>query len=137
LVRSVFYFRQSLDLNKTFRSHDQVAHFSDKTFLFRDVAQVLFSLTWGGHLTISSSLEIYFKDSRSLLIVFLDKDRRRDIDQRLLNIISRFSPPDAIAATPGRTTSRIRTPRFGKVFQKSDELSSAQRRWQAREISNV
>ncbi|KAJ7337518.1 beach-domain-containing protein [Mycena albidolilacea] len=100
-------------------SHDQVAHFSDKTFLFRDVA-----------------LEIYFKDSRSLLIVFLDKDRRRDIDQRLLNIISRFSPPDAIAATPGRTTSRIRTPRFGKVFQKSDELSSAQRRWQAREISN-
>ncbi|KAJ7241683.1 beach-domain-containing protein [Mycena haematopus] len=101
-------------------SHDQVAHFSDKTFLFRDVA-----------------LEIYFKDSRSLLIVFLDKERRRDIDQRLINIISRYSPPDAISSTPGRATSRMRTtPRFGKVFQKSDELSSAQRRWQAREISN-
>ncbi|KAJ6464029.1 beach-domain-containing protein [Mycena sanguinolenta] len=101
-------------------SHDQVAHFSDKTFLFRDVA-----------------LEIYFKDSRSLLIVFLDKERRRDIDQRLLNIIGRHTAPDAISATPGRMTSRMRTtPKFGKVFQKSDELSSAQRRWQAREISN-
>ncbi|KAF7343336.1 hypothetical protein MVEN_01765900 [Mycena venus] len=99
-------------------SHDQVAHFSDKTFLFRDVA-----------------LEIYFKDSRSLLMVFLDKERRRDIDQRLFNIISRHTPLDAVA-TPGRTTSRVRTPRFGKVFQKGDELSSAQRRWQAREISN-
>ncbi|KAJ7151346.1 beach-domain-containing protein [Mycena crocata] len=97
-------------------SHEQVATFSDKTFLFRDVA-----------------LEIFFKDSRSLLVVFLDKQRRRDIDQRLLNIMSRYTPPDAVpSATPGR----MRTPRFGKVFQKSDELSSAQRRWQAREISN-
>ncbi|KAJ7075426.1 beach-domain-containing protein [Mycena belliarum] len=96
-------------------SHDQVAGFSDKTFLFRDVA-----------------LEIYFKDSRSLLVVFLDKQRRRDIDQRLLNIVNRYTPPDAISSTPGR----MRTPRFGRVFQKTDELSSAQRRWQAREISN-
>ncbi|KAK7042535.1 hypothetical protein R3P38DRAFT_3448691 [Favolaschia claudopus] len=100
-------------------SHEQVAHFSDKTFLFRDVA-----------------LEIYFQDSRSLLIVFLDKERRRDIDQRLISIINRHSLPDAVTQTPGRATSRMRTPRFGKVFQKSDELSSAQRRWQAREISN-
>ncbi|KAJ7130393.1 beach-domain-containing protein [Mycena epipterygia] len=97
-------------------SHDQVATFSDKTFLFRDVA-----------------LEIYFKDSRSLLVVFLDKQRRRDIDQRLVNIVGRYTQPDSIpSATPGR----MRTPRFGKVFQRSDELSSAQRRWQAREISN-
>ncbi|KAJ7856539.1 beach-domain-containing protein [Mycena leptocephala] len=99
-------------------SHDQVAHFSDKTFLFRDVA-----------------LEIYFKDSRSLLVVFLDKERRRDIDQRLINIVSRYTPADAVA-TPGRATGRVRTPRFGKVFQKGDELASAQRRWQTREISN-
>ncbi|KAJ7454045.1 beach-domain-containing protein [Mycena galericulata] len=97
-------------------SHDQIANFSDKTFLFRDVAT-----------------EIYFKDSRSLLLVFLDKQRRRDIDQRLVNLVNRFSPPDSMpSATPGR----LRTPRFGKVFQKVDELSSAQRRWQAREISN-
>ncbi|KAJ7201121.1 beach-domain-containing protein [Mycena pura] len=96
-------------------SHDQVAAFSDKTFLFRDVA-----------------LEIYFKDSRSLLVVFLDKQRRRDIDQRLFNIINRHNPPDSLPlATPGRA----RTPRF-RVFQKTDELSSAQRRWQTREISN-
>ncbi|KAJ7639738.1 beach-domain-containing protein [Mycena polygramma] len=100
-------------------SHDQVAHFSDKTFLFRDVA-----------------LEVYFKDSRSLLVVFLDKQRRRDIDQRLLNIVSRHSPPDAISATPGRATARVRTPRIGRMFQRSDELSDAQRRWQTREISN-
>ncbi|KAJ7439485.1 beach-domain-containing protein [Mycena latifolia] len=97
-------------------SHDQVAGFSDKTFLFRDVA-----------------LEIYFKDSRSLLVVFLDKQRRRDIDQRLLNIVNRYTASDAVpSATPGR----MRTPRFGRVFQRTDELSSAQRRWQAREISN-
>ncbi|KAF7319608.1 hypothetical protein HMN09_00301200 [Mycena chlorophos] len=97
-------------------SHDQVAAFSDKTFLFRDVA-----------------LEIYFKDSRSLLMVFLDKQRRKDIDSRLNNIIIRYNPPEAAmgAATP----SRMRTPRF-RAFQRHDELSSAQRRWQAREISN-
>ncbi|KAJ7720932.1 beach-domain-containing protein [Mycena metata] len=99
-------------------SHDQVSTFSDKTFLFRDVA-----------------LEIYFKDSRSLLVVFLDKERRTDIDQRLFRIIGRHNPPDAISATPGR----MRTPRYGtrKVFQqKSDELATAQQRWQTREISN-
>ncbi|KAJ7052675.1 beach-domain-containing protein [Mycena amicta] len=79
------------------------------------------------------NLEIYFKDSRSLLMVFLDKQRRKDIDQRLNNIIIRYNPPEtAISATPGR----MRTPRFGKAFQRHDELSSAQRRWQAREISN-
>ncbi|KAJ7143646.1 beach-domain-containing protein [Mycena filopes] len=97
-------------------SHDQVATFSDKTFLFRDVA-----------------LEVYFKDSRSLLVVFLDKERRRDIDQRLVRIIGRHNPPDAVSATPGR----MRTPRYGtRKTQKSDDLSTAQRRWQTREISN-
>ncbi|KAJ7615896.1 beach-domain-containing protein [Roridomyces roridus] len=97
-------------------SHDQIVSFSDKTFLFRDVA-----------------LEVYFKDSRSILLVFLDKQRRRDIDQRLLNIVNRFMSDAIPSATPGR----LRTPRFGKVFQqKSDELSGATRRWQAREISN-
>ncbi|KAF7329558.1 hypothetical protein MKEN_00218700 [Mycena kentingensis (nom. inval.)] len=99
-------------------SHDQVAAFGDKTFLFRDVA-----------------LEIYFKDSRSLLIVFLDKQRRKDIDRRLNEIIMRYNPPEAaISATPG--AGRMRTPRFGKAFSRNDELSTAQRRWQAREISN-
>jgi hypothetical protein len=120
-------------LNPTCRSHDQVATFSDKTFLFRDVAQV-FIFSFAVYLIVYYSLEIYFKDSRSLLVVFLDKQRRRDIDQRLLAIVSRYTPSDAaLSATPGR----MRTPRFGKVFQRSDELSIAQGRWQAREISNV
>lgn len=96
----------------------------------------IFSSPSGSHLTVDPSLEIYFKDSRSLLVVFLDKERRRDIDQRLFHIVSRFTPPDAVA-TPGRATGRVRTPRFQKVFQKGDELSGATRRWQAREISNV
>jgi hypothetical protein len=82
-----------------------------------------------------SSLEVYFKDSRSLLIVFLDKQRRRDIDQRLFHIVGRYTSDLSVSATA--TPGRMRTPLFGKVFQKSDELSSAQRRWQAREISNV
>jgi len=38
-------------------AHEQVSSFSDRTFLFRDVA-----------------LEIYFKDSRSLLVVFFRQE---------------------------------------------------------------
>ncbi|KII85493.1 hypothetical protein PLICRDRAFT_44793 [Plicaturopsis crispa FD-325 SS-3] len=98
---------------------DQVANFSDRTFLFRDVA-----------------LEIYFKDSRSLLIVFLDKKRRHDMNQRLAEIISSRNTNES--STPGL----LRTPLFGRVSARvlsgfrGDELSSAQRKWQAREISN-
>ncbi|KAF5360312.1 hypothetical protein D9758_009126 [Tetrapyrgos nigripes] len=101
-------------------SHDQVATCSDKTFIFRDVA-----------------LEIYFKDSRSLLIVFLDKNKRLDVHHRLTAITSRL----AEVPTPGL----LRTPLFGRVSAGAralsglwnDELSTAQRRWQAREISNI
>ncbi|CAK5278628.1 unnamed protein product [Mycena citricolor] len=102
-------------------SHDQIAAFGDKTFLFRDVA-----------------LEMYFKDSRSLLIVFLDKQRRHNFDQRLQHIITRHSHPGDNVPSASTPMGRSRTPRpgFGKVFQRSDELSTAQRRWQAREISN-
>jgi hypothetical protein len=83
------------------------------------------------------SLEVYFKDSRSLLIVFLDKNKRLDVHHRLTAIISRL----AEAPTPGL----LRTPLFGRVSAGArvlsglwnDELSTAQRRWQAREISNV
>ncbi|KAF8635320.1 hypothetical protein AX17_003946 [Amanita inopinata Kibby_2008] len=100
-------------------SHSQIAGFSDKRFLFRDVA-----------------LELYFKDSRSLLIVFLDQKRRSEIDQRLTGIIARHSPEQLIS--PGI----LKSPLFGKMGQmmfsgfKSDELASAQRKWQTREISN-
>ncbi|KAJ3818015.1 beach-domain-containing protein [Lentinula raphanica] len=95
-------------------SHEQIATFGSKTFLFRDVA-----------------LEIYFKDSRSLLVVFIDKQKRSEINQRLTNIVS----PTLI-----HSQSVARTPLLGGIFSglwtDADELSTAQRRWQAREISN-
>ncbi|KAG7089658.1 hypothetical protein E1B28_011318 [Marasmius oreades] len=97
--------------------HDQIVTYSNKTFLFRDVA-----------------LEIYFKDSRSLLVVFLDKKRRSAMDHHLSNIVTK---PKA-THTPGI----LRTPLIGKVSARvlsgflPDELSTAQRKWQAREISN-
>ncbi|KAF8344869.1 hypothetical protein F5887DRAFT_1061981 [Amanita rubescens] len=100
-------------------SHSQIAGFSDKRFLFRDVA-----------------LEIYFKDSRSLLIVLLDQKRRSEIDHRLTSIIGRHSPEQFM------NPSILKSPLFGKMGQivlsglKSDELGSATRKWQAREISN-
>ncbi|KAF8233255.1 beach-domain-containing protein [Tricholoma matsutake] len=100
-------------------SHDQIATYSDRTFLFRDVA-----------------LEIYFKDSRSLLIVFLMEKKRVEIDRRLTEIIGRHS--SEVALTPGLPRTP-KTPRIGsKVMSefRADELSAAQRRWQAREISN-
>ncbi|KAG6916308.1 hypothetical protein DXG01_007465 [Tephrocybe rancida] len=95
-------------------SHEQVAAFSEKTCLFRDVA-----------------LELYFKDSRSLLIVFLDKKKRLEIDQRLVSIIGRHS----------ESTATRKTPLLGRMGSKTsgwraDELYTAQRKWQAREISN-
>ncbi|KAF9014685.1 beach-domain-containing protein [Hymenopellis radicata] len=98
-------------------AHAQVDTHSRKTFLFRDVA-----------------LEIYFKDSRSLLIVFLDKKKRLDVDQRLTAMVNSANAPP----TPGL----LRTPLLGMVGAmvlsgfREDELATAQRKWQAREISN-
>ncbi|KAJ8689982.1 beige protein-like 1 [Pleurotus ostreatus] len=103
-------------------SHDQIASFSDKTFLFRDVA-----------------LEIYFKDSRSLLVVFLHKERRSDTYHRLSTIISRTTLE---VSTPGIGSALLKSPLLGRVSSrvlsglKIDEISTAQRKWQAREISN-
>lgn len=85
------------------------------------------------------SLEIYFKDSRSLLIVFLDKKHRLEMDQRLSLIVASRGGSEPL--TPG--TGIRKTPLFGKVSAKvmasfrADSLSTAQRKWQAREISNV
>ncbi|KAJ3506661.1 hypothetical protein NLJ89_g6748 [Agrocybe chaxingu] len=99
-------------------AHNQIASSSDKKFLFRDVA-----------------LEVYFRDSRSLLIVFIEKKKRSDFEARLSAIIGRPSSEATLAAPQ-------RTPRLGRMGSRmflgfrSDELSTATRKWQAREISN-
>ncbi|OCH84794.1 beach-domain-containing protein [Obba rivulosa] len=117
-------------------SLEQVASYSDRTFLFRDVA-----------------LEIYFRDSRSLLVVFLEKRQRREIDDRLSTLVSRPSVDSltpGLMASPGGLMSPLRSPLVGRIGSKvgstlnatvlsgfrMDELATAQRKWQAREISN-
>ncbi|KAI0746713.1 beach-domain-containing protein [Daedaleopsis nitida] len=106
--------------------HDQIMSFSDRTFLFRDVA-----------------LEVYFRDSRSLLVVFVDRKQRREMTGRLSQIISRMG------GDPG-SAGLMKSPFTGKLSAKvssafgsrmasgfnSDELAIAQRKWQSREISN-
>ncbi|EAU86631.2 hypothetical protein CC1G_07289 [Coprinopsis cinerea okayama7 len=100
-------------------AHYQIATCSDKRFLFRDVG-----------------LEIYFKDSRSLLVVFLDKKRRSEMERKISSIIERNNTDPSVAG------GAPRTPIFGRMGSRvlsnfrADELSSATRRWQAREISN-
>ncbi|KAF8509163.1 beach-domain-containing protein [Hysterangium stoloniferum] len=98
--------------------YEQVAAFGKRTCLFRDVA-----------------LEIYFRDTRSLLVVFGSKQDRQTIHTRLLAIQAALSVNDPT------TPSMLRTPLLNKVSAKlfsgfRDEIYTAQRRWQAREISN-
>lgn len=110
--------------------HNQIATFSNKKFLFRDVA-----------------LEIYFKDSRSLLLVFLDVKKRADFEGRLGVVVSRSqldAPSGGVgAAAAAAATLSLRTPMLGRMGSRmfavfgSDELSTATRKWQARELSNV
>ena len=86
-------------------------------------------------------LEIYLKDSRSVLLVFTDRRKRADMDRRLSSAISGRSV--TLTTTTGLTPSGLITPfasRFGARVLAGfglDELSTAQRKWQAREISNV
>ncbi|KAH9965265.1 beach-domain-containing protein [Russula dissimulans] len=109
-------------------SYEQIANLSNRAFLFRDVA-----------------LEIYLKDSRSVLFVFTDRRKRTDMDRRLSSasaISGRSAAGHTPGLTPGLTPSVFKSPfvsKFGaRVFAgfRPDELSTAQRRWQAREISN-
>ncbi|EKM77777.1 hypothetical protein AGABI1DRAFT_121854 [Agaricus bisporus var. burnettii JB137-S8] len=95
-------------------AHQQIAACSEKTFLLRDVA-----------------LEVYFKDSRSFLLVFQDRKRRSAINHQLSNIISRNTVQHS--STPGL----LRTPDQGsRLLFKPDDLATATRKWQVREISN-
>ena len=96
---------------------------------------------------IALRLELYFKDSRSLLVVFPKKAERQATNDRLQYSVHGRSPQDSL--TPGgllksplmnRLSARVSaTARASaKVMGfRLDELSTAQRRWQAREISNV
>lgn len=87
------------------------------------------------------SLEIFFKDSRTLLTVFLNGAHRHDISQRLEAIMTRHSTHEhlSILGLVLREMS-IAMPK-GKArtaFTVHEEaLATAQRQWQNREISNV
>lgn len=78
-------------------------------------------------------LEIYFKDSRSLLVVFLDKKKRTDFESRLMSVDQIGSGGGGSGNSPSlmKRGSRLWT------GSRVDQLSSATRKWQNREISNV
>ncbi|THH31660.1 hypothetical protein EUX98_g2544 [Antrodiella citrinella] len=109
-------------------TYEQIINYSDRTCLFRDVA-----------------LELYFRDSRSLLLVFLQKTQRQATNDKLLAVVNRSGYSND-AVTPsilksplvGRLSGRVSGRLSAKVLMsfRMDELSTAQRKWQAREISN-
>ena len=87
------------------------------------------------------SLEIFFKDSRTLLAVFLDGAHRHDVSQRLQVIITRYSTQEHVS-TLGlvlREMSIAMPKGKGRAVLTVDDkaLATAQRQWQNREISNV
>jgi len=82
------------------------------------------------------SLEIYFKDSRSLLVVFASRKSRQDFSDKLTSSVSLH------IQGPPRSPLVLKTPLLGMVGSRvlngfKDEIGTAQRKWQAREISNV
>ncbi|KAG1732883.1 uncharacterized protein EDB91DRAFT_1150772 [Suillus paluster] len=99
-------------------SLEQVSGFSDRMFLFQDVG-----------------FEIFFKDSRTLLVIFLDRSRRQGASQMLSSIVlkMKISEPSPI---PGSIihTSLLRSRSSASAVEK--ELQLAQRQWQNRELSN-
>lgn len=79
---------------------------------------------------------MYFKDSRSLLVIFVNRQKRDIINERLQSMLTGSSSLGA--STPGL----LKTPfsKFGaRILSglREDGLATAQRKWQAREISNV
>lgn len=92
------------------------------------------------HLSLTPlfSLEIYFKDSRSIFVVFASQDNRQSIMAKLhaakTQGLGDLSPVVSTTRTP--LLSRVGT-RLSMALQGHDEIFTAQRRWQSREISNV
>ena len=77
------------------------------------------------------------KDSRSVFIVFPTQKDRQDIHSKLTFLLRLGNDP---TISPGGPL--LRTPLLTRVSARvftggRDEISTAQRRWQAREISNV
>lgn len=78
------------------------------------------------------------KDSRSVFIVFPTQKDRQDIHSKLTFLLS-SRPGNDPTISPG---AMLRTPLLSRVSARvftggRDEISTAQRKWQAREISNV
>ncbi|KAG8984948.1 hypothetical protein FRB94_005904 [Tulasnella sp. JGI-2019a] len=113
-----------LDLDGSQRAQrwplDHVSSFSKRTYLFRDVG-----------------LEMYFKDSRSILVVFSNKSSRQStlakFDVAKMQGLNVMSP--IVSATRAPLISRV-SESLSSAFQGHDEMASAQRKWQNREISN-
>ncbi|KAG9311479.1 hypothetical protein JVU11DRAFT_8594 [Chiua virens] len=104
-------------------SLDQIAGFSNKSFLFRDVA-----------------LEIFFKDSRTLLAVFLDGAHRHDMSQRLQVVIARHSTHEHVSTLGLVLREMSIAMPLGKgrasLTANDKALATARRQWRNREISN-
>ncbi|CAE6467269.1 unnamed protein product [Rhizoctonia solani] len=99
--------------------YTQLAAQSKRTFLFRDVG-----------------LEFYFKDNRTVLVVCATPDARQQILNKIAFVQARSSLE---SLTPGGFRSPLinrMSARVTLAFQGRDEVSTATRRWQAREITN-
>lgn len=100
---------------------DRIATFSKRTFLFRDVA-----------------LEIYMKDSKSIFVVFPTHQDRHEIHNKFTYLMNVRAANEAVTSPGG---PMIRSPFLSRVTARvftgaRDEIATAQRRWQARELSN-
>ncbi|KAF8327734.1 beach-domain-containing protein [Cantharellus anzutake] len=100
-------------------SFEALAGFSTRTHLFRDV-----------------SLEIYFRDSRSLLCVFPNKLDRQAVLSKLQKVMTKTAAESSAATATFRSPLLNLVSATGRIYQNRPEIDVAQRRWQAREISN-
>ncbi|KAG2136966.1 uncharacterized protein EDB93DRAFT_1253823 [Suillus bovinus] len=99
-------------------SLEQVSGFSDRMFLFQDVG-----------------FEIFFKDSRTLLVIFLDKSRRQAASQMLSSIALKMRTSDS-SSTAGHIIPRSLLRSRSSTSAVEKELQLAQQQWQNRELSN-
>jgi hypothetical protein len=117
------------------RPLEQVSGFSDRMFLFQDVG--LDALLAACHFTNPVvRFEIFFKDSRTLLVIFLDGPRRLAASQRLSSIALKMrtsNPGSSPASIVPKSLLRSRS----STSTVEKELQMAQRQWQNRELSNV